>query len=233
MSSRAILEQIKRAAAAEAAGRPYIRRGNISAYNPNDYTCRVIIQPEGVETGWIQLGAESVGNGWGLLFGPSIGDDVEVHFELGDLGNGSAASRFFNASASPPGPVASGEFWLVHQTGSLLKLTNDGNVALTSNVDLDVTVGGNLNATVSGKLVASIGQDADLTVQGALNANVSGNSTLTTPQLTLNGDLTVNGNAHVTGTVTGDTDVIAAGKSGKGHEHGSVQSGTATTSPPI
>jgi hypothetical protein len=46
------------------------------------------------------------------------------------------------------------------------------------------------------------------------------------------GDIEAEGNIHTPGTVTGDTDVIAAGKSGATHTHGGVQSGGSQTSPP-
>lgn len=54
---------------------------------------------------------------------------------------------------------------------------------------------------------------------------------LLTGDAVLDGNLTVTKNlevqqdAHAAGTVTGDTDVIAAGISGKGHKHGNVQQG--------
>jgi hypothetical protein len=41
------------------------------------------------------------------------------------------------------------------------------------------------------------------------------------------------GNIHTTGTVTGDTDVIAGTTSGRHHRHGGVTSGSADTSPPV
>ena len=58
-------------------------------------------------------------------------------------------------------------------------------------------------------------------------------ATLTAPggttingDVTINGDTTLNGDAHATGTITGDTDVIADGISGKGHTHSEPQGGT-------
>lgn len=55
--------------------------------------------------------------------------------------------------------------------------------------------------------------------------------TLVTPNINIiTGTLTVNGDIHATGIITGDTDVIAGGKSGKSHTHTDSQSGT--TSPP-
>lgn len=51
--------------------------------------------------------------------------------------------------------------------------------------------------------------------------------------LTVTKDVDVRGDAHAAGTITGDTDVIAAGISGKGHKHSGVQSGPATTGGPL
>lgn len=45
------------------------------------------------------------------------------------------------------------------------------------------------------------------------------------------GTLTVTGDIHATGTITGDTDVIASGKSGKNHTHTDSQGGS--TSAPL
>ena len=41
------------------------------------------------------------------------------------------------------------------------------------------------------------------------------------------------GNLHTTATITGDTDVVAAGKSGKSHLHGGITTGTNDTGPPV
>lgn len=48
----------------------------------------------------------------------------------------------------------------------------------------------------------------------------------------LDGTSTYGGNIHTTATITGDTDVIANGKSGAHHVHGGVVTGGAVTDPP-
>ncbi|MCB5423951.1 phage baseplate assembly protein V [Altererythrobacter sp. CC-YST694] len=53
-----------------------------------------------------------------------------------------------------------------------------------------------------------------------------------TGDVTITGNLAVSGDADVDGTVTGQSDVIAAGISGKGHTHPGVQSGGASTAGP-
>jgi hypothetical protein len=60
-----------------------------------------------------------------------------------------------------------------------------------------------------------------------INISASTSMTITTQLLTLNGDLTV------TGTVTGQTDVISDTISGKNHVHGGVVSGSSDTTGPI
>ena len=57
---------------------------------------------------------------------------------------------------------------------------------------------------------------------------------LTAPSgATINANTTINGNLHVTGTITGDTDVVTGSISLKSHHHGGVQPGGGNTGTPI
>lgn len=110
-------------------------QGIITAYDPEAYAVKVQLQPTGEETGWIPLSSPWVGNGWGMAAGPMIGAVVEVEFDSGLPGAGMAAGQFYNDEDLCPGPP-SGEFWLVHQSGSLLKFLNSGEVLLSAKVKL-------------------------------------------------------------------------------------------------
>lgn len=55
---------------------------------------------------------------------------------------------------------------------------------------------------------------------------------VTAPESVLDGNLTINGNLHVTGTITSDIDVIAKTVSLLTHEHPGVMSGPSLTGPP-
>jgi uncharacterized protein involved in type VI secretion and phage assembly len=112
-------------------GSTYTRSGTISGYDPGSHSVKVTIQPEGFDTGWIQLAALGVGSGWGVLVGPQLGDEVSVSFDDGDPNLGKVTARHFN-DASPPPSVPSGETWIVHQSGSLLKFHNDGSVEISA-----------------------------------------------------------------------------------------------------
>lgn len=113
------------------AGKNSIRQGIITAYDPVSYAVKVQLQPTGEETGWIPLSTPWAGNGWGLAAGPMIGAVAEVGFDSGLPGAGMSEGQFYNDADRCPGPP-SGEFWLVHQSGTLLKFLNNGEVLLSA-----------------------------------------------------------------------------------------------------
>ncbi|WP_428980726.1 phage baseplate assembly protein V [Erwinia billingiae] len=117
------------------AGQSGTRQGVITAYDPVNYAVKVQLQPTGEETGWIQLSSPWVGDGWGLAAGPMIGAAVEVEFDSGLMGAGMAAGQFYNDEDRCPGPP-SGEFWLIHKSGSMLKFLNTGEVQVGSAVKI-------------------------------------------------------------------------------------------------
>ncbi len=108
------------------------RTGTIKSYDPANGVVKVAIQPEGRETNWIKLDCPGVGNGWGVQIGPQIGT---VSFDSSDPNLGKVTARHTN-SLNLPMPVPSGEIWMVHQSGSLLKFNADGTVTLHSAVSI-------------------------------------------------------------------------------------------------
>lgn len=109
------------------------RTGTITSYDKDNGVVKVAIQPEGRETNWIKLDSPGVGNGWGVQIGPQIGDEVTVSFDSSDPNLGKVTARHTN-SLNLPMPVPSGEIWMVHKSGSLLKFNTDGTVTLHSAV---------------------------------------------------------------------------------------------------
>ena len=115
------------------------RFGTVTSVNPTSATARVSLQPEGVLSGWLPILSPWVGTGWGLCSPPSPGDQVLIIAQEGDAEHGVIIGRAFsNAQQPPAAPV--GEFWLVHQSGSFLKLRNDGTVQISG----DLHVSGNI-----------------------------------------------------------------------------------------
>ena len=132
------LNVMRREAERVAGRRANARAGTVSAYDPARYTAKVVIEPDGVETGWLPVLTPWAGDGWGMFAPPSPGDTVDVHFQEAAGEAGFVSLRFFGDKTRPL-PVPSGEFWLVHQSGSKLKLLNDGTVEIVSAVQINST----------------------------------------------------------------------------------------------
>jgi len=152
-----MLNLMRREAQREASTRARPRRGTVSAYDPDKYAAKVIIQPEGFETGFLPIGSTWVGNLWGLFCPPSPGDEVDVHFQEDGKNAAYIALRFFGGNAKPLS-VPSGEFWLVHSSGSFAKFLNNGTVVFTDKE------GGSLSLNADGSATFN----ADLTIVGNL-----------------------------------------------------------------
>lgn len=145
---------MRQAAQMATQGEATTRIGIVTGYDPNTYSAKVQIQPEGLETGWIPVTSSWVGNGWGMFCPPSLGDAVKVEFQGGSFESGMTDARLFN-NVDRPLTVPSGEFWLVHKSGSFVKLLNDGTIVSNApawnhtgdhNVDGSVSTTGNLSA---------------------------------------------------------------------------------------
>lgn len=202
-----MIEQIKRVISEFLSTVFFTKYGQISAYNPNDYTVKVIIQPQGIETGFIPLAAIWVGNELGAVFGPAIGDSVRLDFIDGSIQATVVSGRFFNNGARPP-VVQSGQAALVDSKGSYIRLNNDGTITLgapigiTSTTPLLKQVG---NMEVDGNVVVTqnITSDQNILAVGTLSDLNGQHGTV--------GDLR---NAH------------------NNHTHGNVQTGTGNSSGP-
>ncbi|MBV8049005.1 MAG: phage baseplate assembly protein V [Paludibacterium sp.] len=212
---RALIQALSAQAATQGG---FERLGTLTSYDPANHAVKVLIQPEGFETGWIRLAAPAVGRGWGILAGPQIGDEVAVGFENGDMNGGVVLARLFNDS-NPPPSVPSGEFWLLHQSGSLLKFHNDGSVELTA------AAGATYRATQH-HFVGPVQMDNTLQVTqqivGQGGMAVSGGS---------GAAMQVSGDMHSSGKISADGDVLAAGKSGASHTHHENGAGSNTSGP--
>lgn len=113
------------AAGQESAG---TRLGTISGYDHSNYLAKVMLQPDGVETGFLPIASIGIGNGWGIQVAPSIGDLVVVEFQDGGIDAGIITGRLFN-NDSRPNDVPIGEVWLVHQGGQFIKMLTDGSIS--------------------------------------------------------------------------------------------------------
>lgn len=110
--------------------RHHERVGLVTSYDPTAHAAKVLLQPEGFETGWLPIHGHHVGNGWGMVVGLQIHDQVRVSFQEGDLETGAITARIHSDDDKPP-HVESGEILIKHQSGALVKLDKDGNLTTT------------------------------------------------------------------------------------------------------
>lgn len=116
------------------------RFGLVSSFDPTAYAARVMMQPENVLSGWLPIISAWVGAGWGLAAPLTPGDQVLVIAQEGSSEHGVIIGSVWSA-VDKPLPAPAGELWLQHQTGSFVKLLNDGTIVLTATT---VNVQGNL-----------------------------------------------------------------------------------------
>ena len=122
------------------------RFGLVSSFDPAAYAARVMLQPENVLTGWLAVISPWVGAGWGLAAPLVQGAQVLVVSQEGDAEQGVVMGAIWSAVDKPMAAPA-GELWMRHESGSFIKLLNDGTVALQAS---QVNVTGNL--VVSGDI---------------------------------------------------------------------------------
>ena len=112
------------------------RFGIVGSVDAARYAARVMLQPEGVLTGWLPILSPWVGAGWGMVCPPAPGDQVMVLPQEGDAEHGVVVGVSFSDSRrAPVAPL--GELWLVHARGSFLKLVSDGTVRVQGDLHVD------------------------------------------------------------------------------------------------
>ncbi|WP_124800652.1 baseplate assembly protein [Paraburkholderia phosphatilytica] len=206
------------------------RTGFVTSYDPNAYAVKVLIQPENLEVpGWIPLGAAAIGNGFGIVSGPNVGsngepgDMVQVTFDGGSPDAPRITGRFFNTVDMPPGPVPSGDTWIVHPSTSCLKFNADGTITVTANAQITYTATQH-NFVGPVQMQSTLLVEEEITGQGGMAISGTNSNGQTS---TVTGNMNINGNVATEGTLTNNgTDV------GSGHYHGNGNGG-ANTTPPV
>lgn len=188
------------------------RQGIITAYDPTEYAIKVSLQPTGEETGWIPLASPWVGNGYGFAAGPMIGAEVEVNFDSGTVGVGMAGGQFYNNEDRCPGPP-SGELWIVHQSGSMLKFLNSGKIIIQDGAGTSINLNGDGTRTDS--------------ASGAVTSTASGGMTIVA-NIQNNGNFQSSGSIKDMNGVHGSINDIRTTYNGHTHHENGTGSNTNT-----
>lgn len=219
-----------------------VKSGFIQSFNPDDWTITVFF-PESFEDDDTQAGAVNIplssqwlGNGWGLYCAPQEGTEVVITFRDANLQDPVSIAYCFNNQFLPIQGIQSQECWLVHSSGSLIRLTNDGKISINGNTEVDMTTP-ILNITTTGAININAGTIA--TIQAATSIdldapiiNVSNDLNITNNLIANNGETTMEDGIFTTNTLIAQNKVEAAGISLTDHVHGGVQSGSSETDPP-
>ena len=132
-----VINMVKREVERLVAGRYNRRIGLVTGYDPKTHSAKVMMQPDGVETGWVRIGTSHIGNKWGIAIGlvagdgKKTGDQVELDFAEGDLEQGRITARIHSDKDQPP-QVESGEISIISQFGHQIIMKKDGSMTLTT-----------------------------------------------------------------------------------------------------
>jgi phage baseplate assembly protein V len=134
------MEQIVNAFKTFAAGLDQLqaspRLATVASVDPETACARVIHQPEDVLSGWLPVLSAWTGNGWGLVCLPNPGDQVLVVPHDGDPASGIVLGSLYSDKRELP-VTRPGEFWLVHGSGSFIKLLHDGTIQMRGDLHVD------------------------------------------------------------------------------------------------
>ena len=149
--------EIQRMISEALAQQPQNRWGIVKSVDPVRVAVRVLIQPEGVLTGWLPLLLPGASSGWSMLSMPSVGDMAMVTADAGDaLGAviGFAHNDTRPAPTAPNGLTGGnavnvpGEFLLVGKGGNVVRLCADGTLLIVGDINVrgSITTTGSIHA---------------------------------------------------------------------------------------
>lgn len=132
--------------------------GTVSSRQASPPSVKVILQPYGVETGWLRIGVLYAGNGFGFVAVPPEGQAVKVIFDMGDKSSGTVVCDVYNDIDVPPPLSTVDDVCFVHKSGSKLYFHDSG--------EIDVQAAGTLALNGGSAGVARIGDTVQVNVAG-------------------------------------------------------------------
>lgn len=149
-----------------------VLEGTVTSRQASPPSVKVLLQPYNVETGWIRVGSQYAGNGFGFLAIPPEGQAVKVSFDMGDTSSGLTLCSLWNDVDIAPTLADVDDVALIHVSGSKLYFHQNGDVDLTPAGSLNIAGGGAAIARVGDTITAS-GVDShgdSVTVTGTITS---------------------------------------------------------------
>jgi phage baseplate assembly protein gpV len=160
--SQELINLIRREAWRVVAMKSEPRYATVTAYDPDNHLVKAQIQPEGHETAWMPIITDHIGNGFGVLMGPKIGDQIEVSFQEGDPSSPRMIGRVFSDKEKPP-RVESGEILVKHELGGFLFFDKDGHLTIQDKAGSKIVFDGSGKVTITATTLVT---DADTHLGG-------------------------------------------------------------------
>lgn len=194
------------------------RVGKIIAFHKEDLTCDVELLETGVKpTGGnldyapiLQLPLIIEGTDTShLTWGNIVGCECLIHINDRDIDNWFTTGEKYTPNSTRMHSLSDG-FVTLRPFSNGKVFTYDDEAVVLENQSSKIRVTNNTVEVTNGNFKFFISGDT----------------------MTVTGNIVVNGDITASGTITGQTDVIAAGISGKSHKHGGVSSGNSKTGVP-
>jgi phage baseplate assembly protein gpV len=125
------VEQIKFIVREMLNSKQFVLEGVVSSVDPTPPgKVKVLLEPYGIESGWLRCAMPYVGKQFGLVLPPpEEGTQVKVIFDMGDIKNGTVIGSLYGEDVAVPN-IAKGAAGLVHKSGSSLLIMPDGTVTI-------------------------------------------------------------------------------------------------------
>ncbi|WP_088187538.1 phage baseplate assembly protein V [Desulfosporosinus sp. FKA] len=149
--------------------------GTVTSRQASPPSVKVMLEPYEVETGWIRVGTQYGGNGFGLLAIPPEGMAVKVQFDMGDKSSAVVVCDVWNDVDIAPTLNDVDDAVFIHSSGSKLYFHKNGDADLVPAGKLNIAGGGAAIARV-GDAITAYGVDShgdSVTVTGTITSGSS------------------------------------------------------------
>lgn len=128
----------------------------VDGYNPQDHTVRVVTQPDGTLSGWVQIQAAQIG----MMVAPSANDPGWLEFHEGDGDAPIFVGSSHNDLKPPPAQIEAGEFYYKSPFGQMFYVKADGSITSTDKAGTVIEADGAGNATVTATVAVTVNAPA-------------------------------------------------------------------------
>jgi phage baseplate assembly protein gpV len=114
----------------QASGFKLASTGYVTSFNGS--SCKVMLEPSGIETGWLPICMPYVGNGFGFIFDIEENTECTVVFENGNSDDGKIVAFHYEDDIPPSITPGSGSALFQHKSGSSILFNKDGSIAINA-----------------------------------------------------------------------------------------------------